>query len=1134
MRKTTEGYLYSPSDLITFMESPFATFMDRLRLEFPDRAVPDEEGEQGKLVMAKGLEHEERFLESLEAAGRDVCLIERGSEAFDATTAAISDGREVIFQAALAHDGFAGYADFLVRDPESGLYEVWDTKLSRKPRPYFLVQLCAYADMLEPVLGYRPRRVRVVLGTNEIPPFRTDDYFFYYRRLRAAFLSQMAAFDPEEPPFPSPSASHGRWSSHAEKLLEDADHLCRVANISQSQIRKLEAAGIGTRDALAETTLSHIPRLDDQIFERLKEQAVLQVRSAGLERPEFRVLTPDPEDPQRGLACLPPPSPEDVFFDMEGYPLVEGGLEYLFGAAYREGSEEKFIDWWAHDGVTEQKALESFVDWVVERRRRDPTMHVYHYAPYEVTAVRKLMGRYATREDEVDDLLRQEVFVDLYKVVREGLRIGEPSYSIKNVEHLYRDRREGDVTDAGASIVAYERWIESGEPPDWRSSPVLEGIRDYNIDDCVSTLQLADWLRERQTEAGIAFVPARGAAAEEPKELSEDVLRRKAFTRQLLDEIPASEDARSADPERWKVQELLAHLLEFHRREAKPVWWAMFDRHDMTTEELSEDIHCLGGLVRESGEPVAIKRSKGFRYRFDPGQDTKISEGNAVFLAHDLEVRASVEKLTEDGKLLLKLGPKALGLLPAGRPPKHLSLIPDEFVSAAAIEKAIDAVVTEYAATGNLPASLSSFLFRRAPEIEGHAGGPLLEAREMAAEGTVRIVRSLRGSTLCIQGPPGAGKTYTGSMTIADLLASGKSVGVLSNSHKAIHNLLRAVAEKQGGRLPGIKVGGTDAEELLEDHPDLRCLRSKEAGEVYAGGLIAGTAWFFSRPEMTDRLDYLFVDEAGQVSVANLVAVSRSARNLVLLGDQMQLGQPIQGSHPGESGLSVLDYLLGTQATIPEDLGIFLSMTWRLHPGICEFISGAVYEDRLLPEEHTGDRTVHLPDHAELVTEEAGILFLPVKHEGNTQKSDEEAEVIAAAVGELLAGEWSPEAGSRRPIKLDDILFVAPYNMQVRRLKQVLPEGARVGSVDKFQGREAPIVFVSMCTSPGEAAPRGMEFLLNRNRLNVAISRAKSLAIVVGDPRLAHAPCSSVTDMERLNLYCRLLESGAGNRSRIG
>ena len=1127
MRKTAEGTVYSPSDLITFMQSPFASFMSRLRLEFPDRAVPDEADEQGELVMRKGIEHEQSYLDSLEAAGRDVCRIDDGAGAFDATRDAVRAGREVIFQAALARDGFAGYADFLVLDPESGLYEVWDTKLSRRPRPYFLVQLCAYADMLEPMLGRRPTRVSVVLGTNEVRSYRTDDFFFYYRRLRAAFLDQMAGFDPDSPPFPAPGAAHGRWASHAEALLEEADHLCRVANIHQSQIRKLEAAGIRTLTELAETTEVHVPHLDDRMLARLKEQASLQSRSVGLDRPEFRLIEPDPEDPRRGLACLPPASPEDVFFDMEGYPLVEGGLEYLFGAAYRADGREEFIDWWAHDGVTEKRALEGFIDWVMERRRRDRTMHVYHYAAYEVSAIRRLMGRYATREEEVDELLRGEVFVDLYKVVREGLRIGEPSYSIKNVEHLDMDRREGEVTDAGASIVAYERWIESGDPPDWRASPVLNGIRDYNIDDCISTLKLTDWLRERQAEAGIAWLPARGEAAEEPRELSEQVLARMELARGLLDSIPESEADRAAESERWRVRELLAHLLEFHRREEKPVWWAMFDRHDMTPEELYEDIHCLGRMVRADRAPEAIKRSTGFWYGFDPGQDTKISEGNSVYFAHDLDVRAGVEEMTDDGELLLKLGPKALGKLSGDTPPRNLSLIPDEYVSAAGIAQAIEETVRTWEATGALPRCLESFLFRRPPEVEDHGGGPLLHDGEAPADGAVRIVKALRGTTLCIQGPPGAGKTWAGSMMIADLLAAGRSVGVLSNSHKAIHNLLRAVADRQGGRIAGIKVGSTDAEQLLEDHPDLHCMGSKDAAEAYAGGLIAGTAWFFSRPGMEGRLDTLFVDEAGQVSVANLVAVSRAADNLVLLGDQMQLGQPIQGSHPGESGLSALDYLLGDHATIPDDLGIFLSMTWRLHPGICEFISGAVYEDRLLPETHTKDRVVRVPDGAEHVRQEAGILFLPVEHEGNTQASDEEARAIAALTAELLGRTWTPSAGETREITLDDILFVAPYNLQVRRLRQLLPEGARVGSVDKFQGQEAPVVVVSMCTSPGESAPRGMEFLLNRNRLNVAISRAQTLAIVVGDPRLAHGSCSSVEDMERLNLYCRILEFAA-------
>jgi uncharacterized protein len=1131
VQKKSGSYIHSPSDLITFMESPFASFMDRLRLEYPDRAVPDEPDEQAELIVRKGLEHEEAFLATLEANGRDVCRIEQGPGDRDATRQAIADRREIIYQAALARDGFAGYADFLVREADSGLYEVWDTKLSRKARPYFLIQLCAYAEMLENLQGRKPEYVQVVLGSNETRPFRTEDSFYYYRQLRAAYLNQFASFDPERPPFPSPGANHGRWSSHAEKILDEADHLCRVANIRQSQIKKLEAAGISTLTQLATTTIRRVPQLEDRMFAALKDQAALQVASSGQERPEYRVLAADPEDPRRGLACLPPASSLDVFFDMEGFPLVEGGLEYLFGASHREDGKTCFRDWWAFDHDSEKLAFESFIDWVVARRREDPRMHVYHYAPYEVTAVRRLMGRYATREEEVDDLLRGEVFVDLYRVVREGLRIGEPAYSIKNVEHLYLERREGDVTDAGASIIAFENWLEAAEPRDWRQSPILKTIRDYNEDDCVSTLLLADWLRDRQAEAGIAWIPPRRARDEgedEPAGLPEEIIRRKELAARLLDEVPAEDEpCETSDAERWRVQKLLAHLLEFHRREEKPIWWAVYDRHAMTTEELQEDINCLGGLVREPDEPMSLKRSRGYWYRFDPAQDTKIAAGKPVYFAHDLSIRAAVEELTEDGRALIKLGPTALDLLDDPEPPQQLDLIPHDHVPAGVIAAAIDDIVTDYAESRQLDGCLSAFLHRSPPRLEEGQPPRLLAPEEDLAEGAVRIVRALADTTLCIQGPPGAGKTFVGSRIIAELLADGRAVGVTSNSHKAIHNLMRAVGERQGGRLEGIKVGGKDdLDDLADEFPGLRFLGSAPAAGAYDGGLIGGTAWFFSRPEMKGSLDYLFVDEAGQVSVANLVAMSRSARNLVLLGDQMQLGQPTQGSHPGDSGLSALDYLLHEHATIPADLGIFLARTWRLHPEICDFISGAVYEGRLVPEPHTAERVVRLGESAVQVPRESGLVFLPVEHEGNSQASPEEVDLIVSVAEELLNRDWTPEAGVSRRLTLDDILFVAPYNMQVRQLRDALPTGVRVGSVDKFQGQEAPVVILSMCTSPGESGPRGLKFLLDRNRLNVAISRAQSLAVVVGDPRLARTPCRSVEELEQLNLYCRVLDAG--------
>ena len=450
-------------------------------------------------------------------------------------------------------------------------------------------------------------------------------------------------------------------------------------------------------------------------------------------------------------------------------------------------------------------------------------------------------------------------------------------------------------------------------------------------------------------------------------------------------------------------------------------------------------------------------------------------------------------------------------------------------MSAKVIVESIQRVAEAWADAGTLPACLENFLLRRPPPRRGSKEGPLLRPGEDVVQGTTRVVRALQEATLCVQGPPGTGKTYVGSHVIADLLKQGKNVGVVSNGHEAVLHLMGAVGERFGGKLDCLKIGGPKEHAFFDAcRGAVRSEGGRAGVDAYQGGLVGGTAWFFSHPGMAGVLDYLFVDEAGQVSVANLVGVAPSTKNLVLLGDQMQLAQPIQGSHPGESGLSALDYALEGHATVPPEIGIFLETTWRLHPEICRFISGAVYEDRLRPEPHTANRVIRLPGGGgEHVTKEAGIVFSEVEHEGNGQASDEEVERIVEVVHELVGRTRTDADGEPvGRIGLDDILFIAPYNMQVRKLKAALPDGARVASVDKFQGQEAPIVIVSLCTSPGESGPRGLSFVLDRNRLNVAISRAQSLAIVVGDPRLALTPVSSVADLERQNLLCRLLAEG--------
>jgi uncharacterized protein len=578
----------------------------------------------------------------------------------------------------------------------------------------------------------------------------------------------------------------------------------------------------------------------------------------------------------------------------------------------------------------------------------------------------------------------------------------------------------------------------------------------------------------------------------------------------------------------WRIHRLLAHLLNFYRREEKPFWWAMFDRLEQTAEELAEDFDCLGGIERTGTAPIAIKRSTGFEYCFDPNQDTRMREGSKVMVRENRSIRGVVDSFDPEGKLVLKLGPSKVKLLDEDPLPSVISLLPDNFVSADLLKNGVERLVNEWHQNRNLPPALRQILLREGPLGDT----PLRREGESPLDACLRVMEEMDEAALLIQGPPGTGKTWTGSHMIASLLAQGKNVGILSNSHKAIVNLLRATA-KIDRNLSGLRVGGEREEALTAEAPGVSQVSGGQAAvDNYAGGLIAGTAWLFSREDMVGRLDCLFIDEAGQVSLAHLAAVASSARNLVLMGDQMQLGQPIQGSHPGDSGRSILEYALGGHAVVPNHLGVLLDTSWRMHPSVCDFISETVYEGRLKAHSTTCDRVLSLPEgnsgSGRLVDRASGILFSPVEHEGNSQASPEEVDRILAITYELLPSKFVPGEGEPpRSITMDDILYVAPYNMQVRLLRDRLPDGAKVGSVDKFQGQEAPIVIVSLCSSPGEYGSRGLGFILDRNRINVAISRAQTLAIVVADPRIGLSEAGTVREMELLGLFCKLEDYAA-------
>lgn len=1100
MRLVDGKVVLSPSDLMRFQGCAHATALDLRKLRGEDlQDVLDDD--QARLLQAHGEAHEQRFLEQLRATGGSLVEIAKDgvgfAQACAQTLAAMRDGAHFIYQAALSGGAWAGYADFLERvEQPSGLgpyaYEVVDTKLKRTPDPKHILQLGVYGDLLAGVQGRPPRQVHVVLGDGARASFRLADYAAYVSRLR----ERLEAFI-EAPPAtrPEPVAACGlcRWRELCARQWEDEDSLCLVAGVTRGQRRKLEADGVAAMAQLA-SLRRRIPRLAPATTEKLRTQARLQHARRQGGPPSFELKLCGAG---LGLDRLPSPDPGDLFFDMEGDPYVPGGLEYLFGVL--RGGDGAYTALWAHDADGERAAVGRILQDFAAHLRRHPGAHVYHYGAYELSALKRLSSRYGVAENVLDDLLRGERFVDLYRVVQQGIFASEPGYSLKDLEVFYMPARTEALAAGGDSIVAYERWRTTGEPA------ILDEIRAYNETDCRSTLGLRDWLAHKVRPKGKPWFVAQQpqAAKEEPSKGAALEAERAELWARIEPLVPSL----GSD-----LAKLLFELAYFHRREDKPQWWQMFDRAGRDTEDLIDDLESLAGL-EAIGPPRPEKRSQARRYRF-PEQETKLRAGSTAKARATL---ASTEVLALDLALreaVLKFGPSA------GEPPDDLDLIPqgplDNKVIVAATHRYIE---DEISGGGRYPA-LADLLRRHPPNIRGiRTGAPVIAGGELLPE-IVAAVEGLDGGCLPIQGPPGAGKTYVASQIALALLRAGKRVGVASHSHKAIDNLLRAIADRSresGYSLQAIKKNsngdGEEVDELVET------TGSNDDGRLSSWPLVAGTAWLFSRPEHDRQFDYLIVDEAGQVSLANVMAIGTAATNLVLVGDPMQLSQPLQGAHPDGTGCSALDHLFGGLATVPPDRGIFLPMSRRMHPDVCRSISEIFYEGRLHSDEGAARQSI---DTKGTGAPSAGICFVEMDHEGNSQSSPEEAERLAAMFGALLGRRFVDRDGRKRALGLDDLLVVAPYNAQVNRLKEKLPAGARVGTVDRFQGQEAPVCLISMTTSGMDELPRGVEFLFSRNRLNVAVSRAQALAVVFASRRLLDVPCRNVEQMCLVNALCAL------------
>ncbi len=1115
--QTRDGVLVlSATDLTKHTACPHVTTLDHAaalgRIDQPDAGVD----EQLQLIFSKGLEHERAYLESLYARGLTIIEIpEEGlspTEREDLTLTAMRSGCQVIFQAALYDGAWVGYADFLLRvERPSSLgpwsYDIADTKLARRLKVPALLQMATYAVRLEQLQGVPPAQLTVVAGDNTQHPWRLVDVAAY-ARLAREHLSDAVRNPPATHPIPVTYCGQCRWAPHCSAQWRAEDDLCLVGGMRNDQRLRLREAGVTTGTELA-IAGGDDPRvraaLGSATRDRLCTQAALQLGELATGNPDYRLL---PQAPDQGLSLLPEPDDADVYLDFEGDPFAPGGqgLEYLAGVCDR-GSE--FYTWWAHDAHAEAQLVADLLTWLLNRWIANPGMHIYHYANYEQAALKRITQREGSAESELDMLLRGERFVDLYTVVRQSVQISKPSYSIKQLEAFYwghtRTSSAGGLDNALSSVVEYEKWASS----DRSDMTILDRIAEYNREDVQSTLALHGWLEERRAEViGRSGVPLPRPEHKAAAEASDSELI------QRENEVSARLDGAG--------NALLAGCIGWHRREDKQMWWEYYRSATMSEEELIEDRLTLGGCA----PPVrtgAIRRSEVWRYTF-PAQEAQIGRNmhdaathKAVGPMHDYDLDAGWIEITRA----------------KGREPLSVSgMVAKDDVPTKVLRESLirlgEDVLKGADCTGGR-------LLRRAVPSDLSA-----EQGEDSLGRVCRLGGGLRGEVLAVQGPPGSGKTYAGVHLIRNLLDSGVRVGVTAPSHAVLDALLRKtgrpairkVSKELLNQHRAVRPVGTDqiadSDDAPDDDPVVLTESTSYLREALDSGscrLVGGTAWLWAEESMRGAVDVLVIDEAGQFSLANALAVSSATTSLVLLGDPQQLAAPSNAVHPEGAGVSVLTHMTGGAAVIGAEHGVFLDRTYRMHPAVAQFVSTMSYDDRLESAPGRDQQRVVAPaDAKDSGLAGSGLRWRAVQHEGFSSENPVEAHLVGGLVARLLGCTWVNEHGTEREMRPQDVLVVAPYNAHVAAVTADVPPGVRVGTVDKFQGREAAVVVYTMASSSAADAPRGVDFLYDTHRLNVAISRAKALAVIVGSPQLLQAPAHDPEQLRAVNALCRFVE----------
>jgi len=1087
-----------------------------LNLKKSEKTVVD------NLRIKKGLIHEVNCFKELSKKYKkikNIKILDKLSkeEKIKETNDALTKGYELIYGGWLETDNFRGELDFLEinNNIKSNLgdwsYEIIDAKNSAKVKGDHIYQLSLYSFLLEKAQGIFPKNFYVLLKDKSKVPIMLNDVYSFFLKQKNYFEMFMKNELNRKILEKISHCSLRDIQEFCENKWKEKKHLNQILGSNKNNIKKLNNAGVNNFNELAKLDpKKKIEGLRDETKIKLIKQAKLQIEGDEKGYPIFEIKEEN-LILNKGFNLLPKPSECDLFFDLEGVQdyVFPGKLEYLFGIYYEENGEKIFKPFWSHNKKEEKQSLINFFAFTKAHFKKYPKAKIYHYASYEITALERLTSLHKVHGVDYDHYLNLGKFVDLFRVVKQAISISEISYSIKEIEKYYDFKRTGDIKKGDISEEFYIQWIEN------KNQKLLDEIEEYNKQDCISTFKLRNWLLKIKPADTKWFVPEK------------DQMELRPFEQNLLDYQKRFNASKLSDNPTVK---LLSDIIGFYNREQKPQWRQFFDRKDLSNEELIDDRECIGNMKLVT--QFQDKKSFEYKYIF-PEQEYKLKKGRQVIIANNNDPDRDDQAGTiKDLDQLNRYVVLRKGISKEKKQlPKTLS-IGEKLMQHSLFDKLNQNI---YNFCENILENkkgyeaLKSFLNRGIPNIKGIKSGEKIITSENLDKEIPDIISRLNASYIFLQGPPGTGKTFQSANAIVELLKKNKKIAITANSHKVIHNLLERVenlATKKNLVFKGLKKSNAnDVDSFYEG----KFIKTDNNEKHYIDGLkenkillYAGTKYHLSSWYYRSKIDYLFIDEAGQISLADFIALGGVAKNIILVGDQLQLGQPTQGSHPGLSNNSVLDYLLQGKDTVEVNRGIFLNRTYRMHPNINSFISENFYENKLLTNPENKNRKIDFPKNFFINNE--GIHTILMDHEDCSQTSEQEFKKIDEIIKKLIGKKFTDADKKERPLTIADFLIVSPYNAQVNFLLARLPAGTRCGTIDRFQGQEAPVTIISMTSSDLESLPRDKSFFFNRNRLNVAISRAQCLSVILFNPKLLESSPKTYEEFKMINNFQKLLK----------